>query len=49
LRARHQEDPSPEALDAKVAAIAGNPVPSFLIAGRATVGLVKFLRGARHR
>ena len=48
LRARNQEVPSPEALDARVAAIGGNPLPSFLIAGRATVGLVKFLRGARH-
>jgi hypothetical protein len=48
LRARHQEVPSSETLDAKVAAIGGNPLPSFLIAGRATVGLVKFIRGARH-
>jgi hypothetical protein len=48
LRARNQEVPSPEALDAQVAAIGGNPIPSFFIAGRATVGLVKFYRGARH-
>ncbi len=48
LRARDQEIPSPEALDAKVAAISGNHIPSFLIASRATVDLVKFLRGTRH-
>lgn len=48
LRARNQEIPSPESLDAKVAAIAGNPLPSFLIAGRATVGLVKLFRGPHH-
>jgi len=47
LRARHQEVPAPEALAATVAAIGGNPLPSFLVAGRATVGLVKFFRGAR--
>jgi hypothetical protein len=49
LRARDQEVPSPDALDAKVSAIGGNPLPSFVIAGRATVGLVKFFWGAHHR
>jgi hypothetical protein len=49
LRARHQEAPSPEALDATVAAIGGNPLPSLLAAGRATAGLVKFFRGTQHR
>ena len=49
LRARNQEVPSPDVLDARVSAIGGNPLPSFVIAGRATVGLVKFFWGAHHR
>jgi hypothetical protein len=48
MRARDQEIPAPEALNATVAAIGGNPLPSFLAVGRAAVDRVKFFRETHH-
>jgi hypothetical protein len=47
LRARGQEIPQPEAMDASVAAIAGNPLPAARLMGQAVVGLVKDFRNTR--
>jgi hypothetical protein len=45
LHARGQQTPQQEALDATVAAIAGNPLPTARIMGRAVIDLVKSFRG----
>ncbi len=44
LSARNLEIPAPEVLDANIAALTGNPLPSVRLMGRATVELVKDLR-----
>jgi hypothetical protein len=44
LSARSLEIPAPEILDANIAALKGNPLPSARLMGRATVGLVKDFR-----
>lgn len=41
LSARNLEIPAPEVLDANIAALAGNPLPSVRLMGRAAVELVK--------
>ncbi|HEY6791493.1 MAG TPA: hypothetical protein VI365_29695 [Trebonia sp.] len=46
LRARGQEIPSEEALDANVAALTGNYLPTARIVGRAAVEAVKLSRDA---
>jgi hypothetical protein len=48
LSARGLKTPSPEALDADVAAIAGDPLPRFRLAGQAVTDIVKLLRNTRH-
>ena len=48
LSARGLKAPSSEALDADVAAIAGDPLPRFRLAGQAATDIVKLVRNARH-
>jgi hypothetical protein len=48
LSARGLKTPSPEALDADVAAIAGDPLPRFRLAGQAVTDIGKLLRNTRH-
>jgi hypothetical protein len=47
LHARGQRTPPQEALDAAVAAITGNPLPTARIMGQAVIGLAKSFRGPR--
>lgn len=44
LRARGQEIPAPELLDANVAAMTGNPFPTVRLVGRSLFDTVKFFR-----
>ncbi len=46
LSARNLEIPAPEVLDANIAALAGNPLPSVRLMGRAAVELIKTFRNS---